>query len=159
MGKIIHLRKLTSIVTLIKRGKKSIVLVGGCFDILHIGHIKFLEEAKKVGDFLIVLLESDENVKKLKGKNRPLFSQKERAQVLSALSSIDHIVLLPPMGNDQDYNQVISQLKPDVIAVTENDPRLSKKKIQVEKIGGKIEIIPYVETFSSSKLAKLLGME
>lgn len=159
MTKIINFQKIASLIDSIKSKRKSIVLVGGCFDILHIGHIKFLEEAKKVGAFLIVLLESDENVKKLKGKNRPLFSQKERAQVLSSLSSIDHIILLPPMGNDQDYNQVISQLKPDVIAVTENDPLLAKKRQLAEMVGGKIKIISYLKTFSSSKLAALLRLE
>lgn len=159
MGTVINLQEAKSTIDILKKGHKKIVLTGGCFDILHIGHIKFLEEAKKVGAFLMVLLESDENVKKLKGKNRPLFSQKERAQVLSSLSSIDHIILLPPMGNDQDYNQVISQLKPDVIAVTENDPLLAKKRQLAEMVGGKIKIISYLKTFSSSKLAVLLRLE
>src|SRR3989344_8872455 len=76
---------------------KRIVLVGGCFDILHLGHIKFLESAKKLGDCLFVLLENDESVLRLKGKDRPINNQTERAQDLSSLSIVDYVVLLSPM--------------------------------------------------------------
>lgn len=159
MAKIINVQEAKKIIKLLKIRNKKIVLIGGCFDILHIGHIKFLKEAKKLGDLLIVFLESDEKVKKLKGKNRPIFSQQERALVLSGLSDVDYIILLPPTNNKEDYNQIILQLKPDIIAVTENDPLLIKKKSQAQKVNGKIEIIPKLKTFSSSKLIRFLGID
>lgn len=159
MNQVVKLDNLSSIISNIKKSNKSIVLVGGCFDIIHIGHIKFLQEAKKSGNKLIVLLESDEKVKKLKGKNRPLFTQKERAQVLSSIKYVDLIILLPFLETNKDYDQVVSKIKPDIVAVTENDPLLEKKKNQVEKVGGEIKIIPFLKTFSSSRLARLLGVE
>lgn len=158
MAKIVSLQEITSIINSLRKNN-SIVLVGGCFDILHIGHIKFLEEAKKMGDILLVLLESDPKVKKLKGKNRPHFAQKERAQVLASLIYVDYVILLAEMNKDRDYEQLVRQLKPNIIAVTENDPLLEKKKQQAEMAGGKLKTVPFIKTFSSSRLAKILGME
>lgn len=159
MAKIVRPQGLISIVTSIKRDKKSIVLVGGCFDILHIGHIKFLHEAKKMGDCLIVLLESDEKVQGLKGKNRPLFTQKERAQVLSSISFADYVVLLPTIRSEKNYEDLVLLVQPNIIATTEGDPLLTKKKNQAKKAKTKVKIIPQVKTYSSSKLSKLLGIE
>lgn len=159
MAKIINLEALEKEIASIKKARQSIVLVGGCFDILHIGHIKFLKEAKKNADFLFVLLESDETVNKLKGVNRPYFTQIDRAEVLSAIEFVDYVLLIPPIKEDTDYNKLISQINPDIIAVTENDPILEKKINQAKMVDGNIKIIPYLTTFSSSNLAKLLGVE
>ena len=159
MVKIIPLQEVKSILITLKQHKKKIVVVGGCFDILHIGHIQFLKEAKKCGDSLILLLESDENVRKLKGKNRPIFTQRERAEVLSAISSVDLVILLPLMRSDVDYHHVITTISPHIIAVTEHDPLMKEKEKQAKQVGGKIAVIPFVETFSSSRLAKLLGID
>lgn len=159
MGKIIIPHELENTLEKIRADGKSIVLTGGCFDILHVGHIKFLKEAKKLGHFLFVLLESDEKVKKLKGQNRPYFPQEERAEVLSSISFVDYIILLPFFENDDSYNQLISKIKPSIVAVTAKDPIIDKKKNQVESSGGKICVIPYFKTFSSSRLAKLLGID
>lgn len=156
MTKIISFRNLDNE---LKNIKKPIVLTGGCFDILHVGHIKFLKEASKLGDSLLILLESDKKVRNLKGQNRPYFPQKDRAEVLSALSFVDYVILLPFVENDGDYSQIISKIKPAIIAVTTHDPIMEKKKRQAGLVGGKIEIIPYVKTFSSSQIAKLLGIE
>jgi rfaE bifunctional protein nucleotidyltransferase chain/domain len=140
-------------------GKGRTVLVGGCFDILHIGHVRFLSEARGMGDCLIVLLESDKKSRKLKGRNRPVFIQSERAEMLSALRSVDLVVLLPMMEDDTDYLNLITKIKPGVIAVTENDPNIEKKRRQAEEAGGELKIIPLTKTFSSSKLVKILGIE
>lgn len=159
MVKIVRLQEVESVILLPQEHKKKIVVVGGCFDILHIGHIQFLKEAKKCGDVLILLLESDENVRKLKGENRPVFTQMERAEVLSTLSPVDFVILLPLMTSDADYNHIITTIKPHIIAVTEHDPLMKEKERQAKQVGGKIAIIPFVKTFSSSKLAKLLGID
>jgi rfaE bifunctional protein nucleotidyltransferase chain/domain len=156
MGKIIDLEELEKSLSGEKNGR--IVLTGGCFDILHIGHVRFLSEAKGMGDTLIVLLESDRKVKELKGKNRPVFIQKERAEMLSALGSVDLIVLLPMMENDGDYLNLVAKIKPDIIAVTEEDPQIENKRLQAKEVGGELKIIPLTKTFSASKLTKILGV-
>ena len=112
-----------------------------------------------MGACLVVLLESDEKVRKLKGINRPIFAQEERAGVLSALECVDYVVNLPMMKTDDDYHRLIFQLSPNVIAVTQNDPKMLKKKSQVKKIHAKLAVIPYIKTFSSSKLAKIIGID
>jgi FAD synthetase len=138
---------------------KKIVLVGGCFDLLHYGHISFLQQAKAAGDRLIVALESDENVRKSKGTSRPIHSQSQRKKMLQALSFVDEIIELPPMDKDEDYVTFIRKIKPDVIAFTEGDPIPDKKTEQAKLIGAAVVIIPKIHTPSTSQLAKLLGLE
>jgi FAD synthetase len=157
MARIVNLQELETVLPRERQGK--IVLTGGCFDILHIGHVRFLSEAKGMGDYLVVLLESDGNVKKLKGESRPVFIQEERAEVLSALSSVDLIVLLPMMKNGCDYWDLVRKIKPDIIAVTEGDPLMERKRWQAKEIGGELKIISITKTFSTSKLADILGAE
>ena len=147
----------TTLIKLQKRGK-PIILTGGCFDILHIGHIRFLEEAKKSGGTLIVLLEPDEKVRKLKGAKRPVFSQHERARTLSSLIPVDYIILLPYLSGS-GYDQYISVIKPDIIATTENDPILEKKRKQAEKVSGKLSVVKYFTSLSSSQIADKLKKE
>ena len=157
MASIVDLQELETFLP--RKSKDRLVLTGGCFDILHIGHVRFLSEAKEMGDYLVVLLESDRSVKKLKGENRPVFSQKERAEMLTALRSVDLIVLLPMMEKDSDYLNLVMKIKPDLIAVTEGDPLTEKKKRQAKEVGGELKIIPLTKTFSTSELAKILGVE
>jgi len=157
MARIVDLQELEKVLPRQKKGK--IVLAGGCFDILHIGHVRFLSEAKKMGNYLVVLLENDKKVKKLKGENRPIFAQELRAEMISALNCVDLVVLLPMMGNDRDYLNLVTKIKPDIIAVTENDPHIEKKKRQAETVGGELRLIPFVETLSSSTLAKIIGVD
>ena len=157
MARIVNLQELKKFLP--RESKGRIVLTGGCFDILHIGHVRFLSEAKRMGDYLVVLLESDKKVKKLKGKNRPVLTQKERAEMLSALESVDLIVLLPMIENDSDYLNLVIKIKPDIIAVTENDPHIEKKKGQAKEVGGELKVISFIKTFSTSKLAKIQGVE
>lgn len=159
MTKIITLESLQKEIAKVKKSRRRIVLVGGCFDILHIGHIKFLKEVKKSANLLFVMLESDETVNKIKGANRPYFPQKDRAEVLSSIEYVDYVLLMRPIIEDSDYDKLISRINPDIIAVTENDPILNKKKNQAKSVESKIKTIPYVKTFSSSNLAKLLGVE
>ena len=144
----------------LRQQSKKIVLVGGCFDILHLGHTKFLESAKKLGDYLFVLLENDKSVKKLKGKNRPINNQTERAQVLTALSAIDYVVLLPTMKTDKDYDRLIIQIKPAFIATTQDDPNILHKERQAKLVRGQIKIVAKrIRNKSTTKLARLISGE
>ena len=156
MARIVDLKELGNLFPGEK--KRKIVLTGGCFDILHIGHVRFLSEAKGMGGYLVVLLESDETVERLKGENRPVFVQRERAEMLAALGKVDLVVLLPMMENDKDYSKLVTRIKPDIIAVSEDDPHIDKKKRQAKEVGGELKIISLTKTFSTSKLAKMLGV-
>ena len=126
------------------------VLVGGCFDILHVGHIKFLKNAKSFGDYLIILLESDVNIKKMKGKNRPIYNQGERKMVLESLSFVDKVVILPGIVNDETYSKLVKKIKPNIIAITEGDPIRDKKLIQAKSVGAKLKIIKKYQGHSST---------
>lgn len=90
---------------------KKIVFTNGCFDLLHVGHITYLEEAKKLGDVLIVGINTDESVKRLKGPTRPVQNESDRCQILAALKSVDHTILFP---EDTPLN-LIKGVKPDVL--------------------------------------------
>jgi FAD synthetase len=138
---------------------KKKVLVGGCFDILHYGHVCFLKEAKKHGDYLIVALESDENTKKLKGPGRPIHNQKQRKEILEALSFVDEVIELPEMKNDKDYKDLVMKVAPDVIAITEGDLMKTKKAEHATYVGAKLIEIKKTPDLSSTKLAKLIGLE
>jgi rfaE bifunctional protein nucleotidyltransferase chain/domain len=135
------------------------VLVGGCFDLLHYGHIAFLKEAKEHGEHLIVALESDENVRHMKGAARPIHTQKQRKEMLEALSIVDEVIALAPMRTDEEYQKLVTDVAPSVIAITEGDPIEEKKRKQAKDIGATLVVIPKIHTPSTSQLAKLLGLE
>ena len=130
------------------RGKK-VVFTNGCFDILHKGHTSYLEKAKKLGDVLVVGLNSDASVRRSKGPDRPLNREKDRAQVLSALSCVDHVVIF-----SQDTPiKLIQALRPHVLA---KGGDWGKKDVVgatfIESLGGKVRLIPYVKGFSTTGL-------
>jgi len=137
MNKILTFNNFHSDIQNIKKNG-TIVLVGGCFDILHKGHMEFLSLSKKLGTNLVVMLESDESAKKRKGKNRPVNTQEERAKVLSSLPYVDFILPIPHLKTDLEYYDLVKKLEPDIIAVTESDPAYNKKVEQAEMVGGKV---------------------
>ncbi len=140
-------------------GNKNVVLVGGCFDLLHYGHISFLKQAKALGDYLVVALESDENVRHAKGDTRPIHTQQQRKEMLEAVSSVDEVILLPPMHSDKEYFDLVTRIKPAVIVITEGDPVKDKKQEQANLAGAQLTVIPKIHTPSTSQLAKLLDLE
>lgn len=155
MNKIIKVQEVSLVSQKQKSLGKTIVLAGGCFDILHSAHILFLKAAKKQGNTLIILLESDENIKKRKGKDRPINSQKERALVLSSVSYIDYIVLLNKMTKDEYYDKLMIQIKPDIVAITDKDPQIEQRKKQCILVNAKLKIvIKKIDAVSTSKLIK-----
>lgn len=123
--------------------KSKIVLVGGCFDVLHPGHVIFLEKAKKAGDKLVVLLESDEKVRQLKGVKRPVHTQKERARVLLALKSVDQVILLPNITSVDEYDAFVKKVKPDIIAATVGDKSEHHQR-SAKLVGAKIKYVTKV---------------
>lgn len=129
------------------KGKK-IVLVGGCFDILHYGHLRFLSQAKAKGQALIVALESDEFIRRIKRKE-PIHTQKQRAEILAHLDLVDVIVLLP-LFTEKDYFEMVQMINPASIAVTKGDPHLEEKKNQAREVGASIVQINFMKGYSSS---------
>lgn len=127
------------------------VLVGGCFDIVHIGHIRFLKAAKEQGDKLVIALESDEFIRQRKHRE-PFHTQAERAEILSSIETVDYIVLLPFMQGEKDYDMLVEQVHPSVIAITEGDPLEENKRKMAEKHGARLAIVSTHITNKSSSL-------
>lgn len=138
------IRESTGIVKDLKIQGKKIVLVGGCFDILHPGHVIFLEKAKAEGDYLVVLLESDKKVKRLKGANRPVHSQPMRAKVLSALEFVDLVVMLPFMESETLYDKLVQKFRPDTIALTAGYANKNHQKRTAKLSGAKLRYVTKV---------------
>lgn len=147
-----NVRSLKEIEEIVKRAKnneKKIVTTNGCFDILHIGHLKNLEEAKKLGDLLIVGINSDRSVRAFKGSKRPIIPQDERAELVAALSPVDYVFIF-----DEDTpKEWLAKIKPD-IHVKGSDRNMDQiiEKDTVEKNGGRIALIPCVKDKSTTNV-------
>ncbi|OGK57116.1 hypothetical protein A3J15_02505 [Candidatus Roizmanbacteria bacterium RIFCSPLOWO2_02_FULL_38_10] len=136
--------------------KKKKVLVGGCFDVFHIGHLRFLESAKRQGDLLIVALESDEFIRTKKNRH-PFHNQAERAEILSHLDCVDFVIMLSYLRGDDDYMALVKRIKPEIIAITENDKLISKKANQAKAVGGELVVVtPFIGNKSSIDLLKAI---
>lgn len=147
MGRMISLEELLK-VRKGWRGKK-VVFTNGCFDLLHIGHIHCLKEAKKLGDLLIVGLNSDSSVREVKGENRPLVPQEERATILASLEMVDYVCIF---DEDTPYH-IISLLQPDYIVKGGDwEPEEVVGKEIVEGRGGKVVTVEVVEEKSTRGL-------
>jgi len=127
----------------------DIVFTNGCFDIIHLGHISYLEEAKSKGDFLVVAVNSDKSVKKLKGDKRPIKDENSRASILAAMSFVDLVVIF----DEETPKELISYLSPDVL-IKGGDYKIEEivGAESVMREGGKVEVIKFLEGHSSSDL-------
>ena len=147
--KFLSLDRLRTRVSAWRSSGESIVFTNGCFDLLHIGHITLLEKARAQGDRLIVAINSDTSVKGLKGPNRPIVGERERAYVLGALASVDAVVVF----DDPTPLRLIEALRPDVIVKggDYNEEAVVGAK-EVRSWGGRVQIVPTVEGFSTTRL-------
>jgi D-beta-D-heptose 7-phosphate kinase/D-beta-D-heptose 1-phosphate adenosyltransferase len=140
--KIKTIAALQKLLPRLKKQGKKIVFTNGCFDILHYGHVHYLEKAKKKGDILVVALNSDASVRRLKGAERPIVPERDRARVLAALESVDYVVLF----NEDTPLAVLHALKPDILV---KGADWSK-----DKIVGADFILSYGGEVTTIKLAK-----
>ncbi len=138
----------------VKGAGKKVVFTNGCFDILHQGHVRYLSEAKKCGDYLIVGLNSDRSVRNIKGKNRPLMSEGARAELLAALCFVDGVVIF----DDEDPLAIIKYLQPQVLvkgADWAQDDIIGAELIR--KAGGEVKTIPLVPDISTSGIIRRIA--
>ena len=144
---VLGLEELKKIISMAKSTDKKVVFTNGCFDLIHGGHIEFLQKAKSLGDILVVGLNTDQSVKKLKGENRPIKNERERANILSALKYIDYIT----MFNETTPEKLIREIRPDIL-VKGDDYKIDEvvgREI-VEGYGAKVELIPIVKGHSTT---------
>ena len=140
----------------LRKEDKNIVFTNGCFDILHVGHVRYLNAAKALGDVLIVGLNTDASVKKLKGNDRPINNEEDRAEILLALESVDHVVLF----GEQTAENLIEEIKPNIY-VKGGDytlETLPEAKI-VQSYGGSVQFIPMVIGKSTTNVINKITMK
>jgi len=149
--KIYDLPELADIVISLKAEGKTIVFTNGCFDILHVGHVRYLQAARELGDCLIVAVNSDESVRALKGETRPLIPEEERMEILAALECVDYVTLFRELRPDH----VILQLQPH-IHTKGGDYRAEDlpEAPVIQSYGCKIVIVPVTEGRSTSAIIR-----
>ena len=146
-------KELLRIIKDLKAKGKRIVFTNGCFDLLHIGHVRYLEKARALGDVLVVGVNSDSSVRKLKGPKRPILPEEERAGILSGLGCVDYITLF----REIDPLKLITSLRPDLL-VKGGDwtKEQTVGKEVVERLGGEVVIIPFIKGASTSNLIETI---
>ena len=138
-----------------KYAGKTVVFTNGCFDILHVGHVRYLAAAKRLGDILVVGLNSDASVRELKGIGRPLNSQDDRAEVMAALEAVDHVIIFA----EKRVSHLLRQVRPQIYAKGGDytvDSLDSGEVVALKEIKARIEILPLVPGKSTSKLVQAI---
>lgn len=149
MGKIKTFSEIKKIAQKLKKEGKIIVFTNGCFDIIHPGHLRVLKKAKSLGDVLIVGLNKDKSVKRLKGENRPVIDEKGRAEILSSFEMVDYVVLF---GEDTPERLIKTILPHYIVKGGDYKPEEVVGKDIVEKYGGKVIIFPLYKKYSTTKI-------
>jgi D-beta-D-heptose 7-phosphate kinase/D-beta-D-heptose 1-phosphate adenosyltransferase len=128
---------------------KKIVFTNGCFDLLHGGHVQLLREAKNLGDILIVALNSDRSVRQIKGPDRPILPEEERAELIAALEMVDYVT----MFDEPDPLNVIRELRPDVLAKGGDwaEDKIVGREF-IESYGGRVAVIPFLKGHSTTEI-------
>lgn len=129
-----------------------IVFTNGCFDILHAGHVEYLEKSKALGDKLIVGLNSDISVKKFKGPSRPINNEQDRKKVLEALKCVDEVIVF----EEESPYELIEKLKPDILT---KGGDYSLEQIKSKELVSRVEIIPFKEGYSTTKIINRIRNE
>ncbi len=145
--KIRNLAQMKRIMSRLRKQGRRVVFTNGCFDILHVGHVRYLQRAKKQGDVLVVGLNTDRSVRQIKGDKRPVVPGDERAEVIAALEDVDYVIFF----DDPDPLRLISALKPQVLVKGADWPKSAiVGRDIVESAGGRVVRIPLVQGASST---------
>lgn len=147
--KTLSLDRAIEVVADLKQQGKRVVFTNGCFDLLHPGHTQYLADARQLGDLLIVAINSDASVRKLKGPSRPIQPESERAEILAALRAVDYVTIF----DDLTPRNVIARMLPDVLVKGADwGPMEIVGREEVESAGGRVISIPIVQGFSTTAL-------
>ncbi len=151
-NKIMTLAKLSAFIKKVKAGGKRVVFTNGCFDILHAGHVSSIEFAKSKGDVLVLGINSDASVKRLKGPSRPVNKQADRALIVAALQAVDAVCVF----NQDTPLELIKIVKPDVLV---KGADYKNKKVIGEEFAGKVVLFPLVKGRSTTNLIKKISLQ
>ena len=150
-GKILNRDELKGRVAEWRRAGERITLANGCFDLLHVGHVRYLHAAKQLGGRLVVAVNADESVRKLKGEGRPLTPANERAEILAAIADVDAVVIFA----EPDVRALIRELKPDVHAKgTDYTADTVPERDTIAEYGGRVEIVGDPKDHSASEIIR-----
>lgn len=145
---LVQREDLRALIDTIHHAGKTVVTTNGCFDILHVGHVRYLEKTKTFGDYLIVLLNSDKSVKSIKGPSRPVNNEMDRAEILSALRCVDYVVLF----DEDSPRNLLDEMKPDVYTKGADYTMETLPEADImKKNGTRVEFIDFVEGKSTTK--------
>ncbi len=151
--KVLNLSTLKKKISDLRKGGKKIIFTNGCFDLLHLGHVSYLEQIKRDQDILIVAINSDRSVKKIKVKGRPIQSEFARARVVAALACVDYVIIF----DEETPYATVKSLKPDVLV---KGADWKGKTIVGEDIvranGGRIRLVKYLNNFSTTNIIKMI---
>jgi D-glycero-beta-D-manno-heptose 1-phosphate adenylyltransferase len=151
---ILERNRLVARVAIERRRQAKIVLANGCFDLFHVGHIRYLTGAKALGDVLVVGINADEQVRKLKGENRPFMPETERAEIISALRCVDYVTIFP----EPTVEELIRAIRPDVHAKgTDYTTETVPEREIVREYGGRVAIVGDPKDHSSTELIELIS--
>lgn len=163
MNRITTLDSLVPLRPAWRAGDRTLVFTNGVFDLLHLGHVRYLQEARALGDILVVGLNSDASVRRLKGPRRPLVPQAERAELLAALACVDHVVIY----DTDTAEHLVAALQPevyvkggdyarplaeDIAAATSSFPKPLPEAEVVKSHGGRVVLVPYLKGYSTTEL-------
>ena len=145
---LVQREDLRALIDTIHHAGKTVVTTNGCYDILHVGHVRYLEKTKTFGDYLIVLLNSDKSVKSIKGPSRPVNNEMDRAEILSALRCVDYVVLF----DEDSPRNLLDEMKPDVYTKGADYTMETLPEADImKKNGTRVEFIDFVEGKSTTK--------
>src|SRR5580704_17377292 len=149
--KILGREQLKQSVAAWRRAGDSITLANGCFDLLHVGHVRYLHAAKQLGGRLIVAINSDDSVRALKGEGRPLMPAEERAEILASLADVDAVVIFP----ERDVRALIHEVRPDVHAKgTDYTIDTVPERDEVDACGGRVVIVGDAKNHSATEIIR-----
>ena len=147
MGQVINREQIASFVQKLHQSGKTVVATNGCFDILHVGHVRYLQETKSYADYSIVLLNSDKSVKSIKGPTRPINNENDRAEILCAVSCVDYVVLF----DEDSPRNLLDEIKPDVYTKGADYTMETLPEADImRKNGTRVEFIKFVEGKSTT---------
>lgn len=149
LARILDRNRLIARVAIARRHGARIVFANGCFDVLHVGHVRYLEAARKLGDLLVVAINSDEQVRKLKGANRPFVPERERAELIASIRAVDLVTIFP----EPTVETLLLVLKPDVHAKgTDYTADTVPERDVVRSYGGRVAIVGDPKDHSSTQM-------